>query len=150
MDLEKIIKVVSTFFAGKRLGVIIYIFFNSSAPASCMHCQSYLSADASGIKIIHQRILHMIVYLYIYLGLKMRCKYCGVGLEYYANPQHSSRKSCMESTTGYHYFVASILSCLYGVSQLSEEAKRCRLSNANTLRDRVPNCEADRPSEGDR
>lgn len=45
----------------------------------------------------------------------MRCKHCGIGLEYYANPQHSGRKSCMESTSGYHYFVTNIFYLVYTV-----------------------------------
>ena len=36
---------------------------------------------------------------------KMRCMHCGVPLAYYASSRHASRKSCMSSETGFHYWV---------------------------------------------
>lgn len=45
----------------------------------------------------------------------MRCKHCGTGLQYYANIEHSSRRSCLNSTTGYHYFVTDIYYLFYTV-----------------------------------
>lgn len=45
----------------------------------------------------------------------MRCKHCGVGLEYYATVQHSERRSCQVSDSGYHYFVVNTYYFLYTV-----------------------------------
>lgn len=35
----------------------------------------------------------------------MRCRFCGVPQEYYSSYEHSGRKSCHVSSTGYHQFV---------------------------------------------
>lgn len=81
----------------------------------------------------------------------MRCKHCGVGLEYYANPQHSGRKSCMESTTGYHYFVVNAYYLVYTVYHSCwKKSKHAGYPMQTPLRVRVQDSEADRPSEGDR
>lgn len=45
----------------------------------------------------------------------MRCKHCGVGLNYYFNTEHSRRSSCMVSETKYHYFVTDVYYLLYTV-----------------------------------
>ena len=45
----------------------------------------------------------------------MKCKHCGVGLEYYSTIQHSERPSCMISESGYHYFVTDIYYFFYTV-----------------------------------
>ena len=45
----------------------------------------------------------------------MRCKHCGIGLDYYSSVDHSERKSCMVSEQGYHYFVTDSYYFIYTV-----------------------------------
>lgn len=63
----------------------------------------------------------------------MRCKHCGVGLEYYSTIQHAHRNSCQMSESGFHFFVTNIYYIFYTV-YLScwRKTKQCRLSSANT------------------
>lgn len=43
----------------------------------------------------------------------MRCKHCGVSLQYYSSIQHAERNSCM--VAGYHYFVTDTYYFVYTV-----------------------------------
>lgn len=73
----------------------------------------------------------------------MRCKHCGVGLAYYSNRQHSYRKSCIISKSGYHYFVTDPYYFVYTVyAKCWKKSKDASYPMQTPLRVRVPDSKA--------
>ena len=79
----------------------------------------------------------------------MRCKHCGIGLQYYSNIEHSCRKSCMLAENGYHYFVTDIYYFVYTVyfSCWGKTKHATSYPMQAPLRQRVQDSEADRHEE---
>ena len=76
----------------------------------------------------------------------MRCKHCGTGLQYYANIEHSSRRSCLNSNTGYHYFVNDIYYLFYTVYVNCMSVPKNAVRTVQTSNRPILSCgETDRP-----